>query len=518
MVDSVAGELARQGFSLIETHISHVLLRGDDVYKIKRPVDLGFLSFGTLRQREAACEAEVVLNRRLAPSVYRGVVAMVRGGDGQLQALPRSELHGQEVIEWAVHMHRLPDQARLDVCLARGDLARPELVQLAALLVQFHGRARCDEHTSSFGAPTRIAGNVEENFAQTRELWRDHLAFEELQQLVRYQRRFLHEQAGLFEARALGGFVRDGHGDLRLEHVYRAAGGQHVIIDCIEFNERFRFADVCADLAFLTMDLKSQGHPELAEQLAAEYAKHSDDYGLYRLLDFYESYRAFVRGKVSSMLAHDSEVSAPARERAREAARRYFLLALSSADPPLRPVQLVVCMGLIASGKSTIAEGLAEQLAAPVLSADWTRKKLLSAQPEQRLSEQPFQGAYGSKTSAQVYARLAARAELLLRSGRSVVVDATFRSEAQRRAMLELARACSARVLFVECQCPREVAMQRLRARAELPHVSDGRAEIYDAFAASFAPTDTLPREAHLRVDTRAPVFEVLARAQAELA
>jgi len=501
--------MVRQGFTLIETHISQVFVGDQYVYKVKRPVDLGFLDFSTLALRERACAAEVVLNRRLAPHVYHGVVGVVREPDGRLTLLPLAELADRPVLEWAVHMTRLPDRARLDVRLEQGALGREELMALAGLLVDFHARAKTDQHSAEFGAPSIIARNVEENFAQTKDLVGEHLSIAELEQLMTYQRTFLRECAGLFEERARAGFVRDGHGDLRLEHVYRQ-GDTHVIIDCIEFNERFRYADVCADIAFLTMDLKNHGRPELAECLAAEYARLSDDYVLYRLLDFYESYRAFVRAKVSSLLANDGDVSDSAREQAGRAARGYFLLALSAAEPALRPIQLIVCMGMIASGKSTLAEGLAREKGIPVLSADWTRKRLMAAQPHDPLREQPFRGAYGAEVSERVYATLRQRAELVLRSQRSVVIDATFRSHEERLAVLELARSCSAQPLFIECRCPREVAMERLRGRAESPHVSDGRAEIYDAFSASFDVTGTLPAAAHLVVDTTMPVADVL--------
>jgi uncharacterized protein len=510
MAESLSEGLVRQGFSLIETHISQVFLGDRDVYKVKRPVDLGFLDFSTLALREQACAAEVVLNRRLAPDVYHGVVGVVREQAGRLTFLPRDQLADRPVLEWAVHMTRLPDRERLDVRLEQGALGSDELMRLAGLLVDFHARACADQRSAAFGAPAIIACNVEENFAQTADLVGDHLGRAELEQLMTYQRAFLRDHAGLFEERARTGFVRDGHGDLRLEHVYRR-GDTHVIIDCIEFNQRFRFADVCADLAFLTMDLKNHGRPELAELLAAEYARLSDDYALYGLLDFYESYRAFVRAKVSSLLANDANVSERTREQARKAARGYFLLALSAAEPTLRPGQLIVCMGMIASGKSTLAEGLGRAMAIPVLSADWTRKKLLALQPRDPLREQPFQGAYGAEVSERVYATLRQRAELVLRSQRSVIIDATFRSQAERAAVLELARSCAAQALFVECVCPREVALDRLRQRADGPHVSDGRAEVYDAFAASFDATSTLPSVAHLVVDTTGPVEEVLA-------
>jgi aminoglycoside phosphotransferase family enzyme/predicted kinase len=445
--------------------------------------------------------------------VYLGVVAIVGDARGRLAFVPAYRAGEQPVLEWAVHMRRLPDEARADVRLARGSLDRAELEAIAQLLVRFHRSARSDAAIAAFGSVQQVSQNVEENFSQVAQLPGAELAPDQLAMVERYQREFLRKNAALFAARAASGCVRDGHGDLRLEHIYRIAPDQHVIVDCIEFNDRFRFADVCADLAFLSMDLRYHGRADLAELLIAAYARGCGDYGLYGLIDFYESYRAFVRAKVAALLACDAEVSQAARERAQTSARRYYLLALSAARPALARRRLIATMGQIASGKSTLAEALATRLGLCVLSADRVRKELLGVDARTPLHDAAFSGAYTPELSARVYATLRERATLLLRSGRSVILDATFRERRQREMAAGLALELGAEALFLECRCPRELTRERLRARARGPSVSDGRMDVYDAVARSSEPTTELPAGSHLVLDTSAPLEATLARA-----
>lgn len=510
MDESTSRELCAQGFSLIETHISRVYLRGADVFKTKRAVALGFLDFSSLEARARACRDEVQLNRRLAPGVYLGVCALTQGEDGTLVFVQPSALGNRPLLEWAVHMRRLSDAERGDVRLAEGRLSHAELRDIERRLGRFHAEAACDPHIAEFGAPEHIRENVEENFHQLTPLVEDAVEPDELAALTRYQRRFLESKAALLRARMADGFVRDGHGDLRLEHIYRNADGSHVIIDCIEFNERFRYADVVCDLAFLSMDLRAHGRTDLAELLLAEYASDSRDYGLYELVDFYESYRAVVRAKVALFLEHDPEVGPEAREKARKDARRYLLLSLSAARPALSPPRLVVVMGSLASGKSTLAEALAERLCMPRLSADPTRKELLGLAAKAPLAHDPFTGAYTEAMSGRVYATLRARAAQVLESGRNVIVDATFRKREERHAFRALAERLGANVVFLECRCSRATTRARLQKRAEGPHPSDGRLAILDAFEASFEATAELPSEEHRILDTEGALEQTL--------
>ncbi|HEX6240739.1 MAG TPA: AAA family ATPase [Polyangiales bacterium] len=509
--------LRSEGYELIETHISRVYLAGDHVYKFKRAVNLGFLDFTTREARRAACVAEVALNRRLAPAVYVGVAALTRGAGGRLALVPPEGVPDAEVLDWAVHMRRLADAQRADIRLAAGALDVVEIDDIARLLAGFHANARSDAAVAQLGSPERVGFNVEENFTQIAGSAPRFISGAELQDLQDYQRGFLRDRAALLRQRAERGYVRDGHGDLRLEHIYRDAGGGHAIIDCIEFNDRFRYADVCADLAFLSMDLRAHERPDLAELLLAGYARESGDYGLYALTDFYESYRAVVRAKVASLLADDPQVAPSTRERAEASARRYYLLAISAARPALSPPRLVVCMGKMASGKSTLARALGQALAAPVLSADLTRKQLLGVEAVTPLHHAAFTGAYTAEQSGRVYASLRERCALALAAGRSVILDATFSTRAERQRATELAAHQAVPITFLMCECDRATSLERLERRAQAASVSDGRAEIYDQVAQQFEPIHASDAGELFTLNSSAPLADTLRQALAKL-
>ncbi|UCH28749.1 MAG: AAA family ATPase [Myxococcales bacterium] len=493
-------DLEAAGLELIETHISWVFLGPSEVFKIKRPVDFGFLDFTTVEARRWACDAEVRLNRRLAPDVYLGVVPVTVDGAGA-HAIDGAG----RTIDWAVHMRRLSMEHRADEMLTAGSLLPEHVDQLADRIARFHAAARCDQETSRHGEVATILGNVQENFEQTRDSIADYLTEEQAREIETWQRAMLRDKER-FEHRIATERVRDGHGDLRLEHVYFEPAGSISIIDCIEFNDRFRYGDVCADIAFLSMDLAWHGRVDLAERLLARYARESNDYGLYSVVDFYESYRAFVRGKIASFLAADAVAAPSTRERAKREARRYFLLSLAYERPPLVPPRLIAVGGIIASGKSRTAEAIGELLAAPVVSSDRTRKHLMGRGPEESLKSDAWSGPYSPSATKAVYETLWKTADTILSSGRPVVIDASFRTAETRSSARALAEARNVPFLFVECQAPRDLVLQRLAGREEKgAHVSDARSDLLDEFERRFEPIVELDAAEHVRVDTSRP-------------
>lgn len=496
---SLLTDLAGIG-ELRETHISWVFLGPQRVLKIKKPVALGFLDFRSLDARKAACEAELEFNRRLAPDVYLRLVPIRRAADG----VHRPDGEG-ELVDWGVEMLRLPDADAADQRLREGRLTQAQVIALGVRLAQFHAQARTDEYTARFGSVDGIEHNVRENLQQTRDSAPQHLSAEQVREIERFQLGFIADHRALLERRAAQGHVRDGHGDLRLEHVYIADDGVLQIIDCIEFNERFRFADVCADLAFLSMDLAWHERTDLAELLLATYARASNDFELYRLVDFYESYRAFVRAKVESIVVRDENQTAAARARAGVQARKHYLLALACGREPLQSPFVVAVGGIVASGKSTLADQISHVAAVPVVDADRTRKYLARSEPTQPLAGgafTAFTGAYSKEATVAVYAEVLARADAVLTSGRPVVIDASFRERAWREAARDLARRHGVGFLFVECRPPLEVCRQRLEARENKATISDARADLLDTFVANYeAVTEVVPAE-HLVIDT----------------
>ena len=490
-------DLEAAGFELIETHISWVFLGAAEVFKVKRPVDVGFLDFTTLEKRREACDAEVRLNRRLAPEIYIDVVPITVDDTG----VHRIAGEGT-VVEWAVHMRRLARERRADELLQAGLLEPSHIDALATHIARFHEGARCNAETSRHGDVATIRGNVKENFEQTRGSIRDYLSDRQARDIEDWQLDTLGDEER-FRARVDAGRVRDGHGDLRLEHVYFGTDESITIIDCIEFNERFRYADVCADVAFLSMDLAWHGRVDLAEWFLARYARESNDHDLYSVVDFYESYRAFVRGKVASLLADDEEASSHAKERARREARRYFMLALAYERPPLVPPRVVAVGGMIASGKSSSAETIGALLAAPVVSSDRTRKRLTGRKPTTSMQSEAWSGAYSASATEAVYEELSRLADIVLCSGRPIVLDASFRTAAMRDAARRLANRHGVPFLFVECSAPRALIIERLAHREDLAaHESDARADLFDEFEKRFEPIDELSSSEYLRLDT----------------
>jgi aminoglycoside phosphotransferase family enzyme/predicted kinase len=488
---------------LRETHVSLVFLTEAEVFKVKKTVKLPFLDFSTLDARLRACEAELLLNTRLAAATYLGLVPVRRDAGGQYHFGPEGE-----VVDWAVHMLRLPDELRADQRLAAGTLTVAHVDAAAARLADFHARAGNDAG-ARWGSVQAIARNVRDNFAAMSADEEGLLSAADAREIERGQLDFLRDRARVFERRVADGRIRDGHGDLRLEHLYFGDDGELTILDCIEFDERYRYADVCADVAFLSMDLAAHGRVDLAERFLARYARAADDYDLYAVVDFYESYRAYVRAKVSTITAR--QAGGALREQALGDARRHLTLALSTGRRSLLAPLVVAVGGVIASGKSTVADALGDRLSAPVIDADRTRKQLLGLAATAHDTSAAFEGAYSQCMTDRVYAELMLRASTVLESGRSVVLDASFRSEEMRRAARDLAAEHGVPFVMVECRVRPETGRARLVRRERESSVSDGRLAIFDAFCARMEPVTELGVGEHLVMDTDRPLETTLA-------
>jgi uncharacterized protein len=307
---------------LRETHASWVILAGAYAYKIKKPVDLGFLNFSTIERRAADCVDEVRLNRRLCPDVYRGVVDVsMRDGTFFLGGPGRS-------VEPSVWMRRLPESGMLPNLLARGQADTRLVQRIARHLADFHSTAATGPGVDEFGSLATVRANWDESFAQMVPFLGRTISGETNAAISTWVERFLSEQAALLERRVSGGRIRDGHGDLHASSICVEGERLH-LFDCLQFAPRFRCADVTAEVAFLAMDLEHYGRADLSAAFADEYVRTSGDDEMLRLLDFYVCYRAYVRGKVRSLrLAQTSPRSSEGEELVQEA-RGYFDLALA---------------------------------------------------------------------------------------------------------------------------------------------------------------------------------------------
>lgn len=531
-------ELAEsESIPVIQTHASAVLLAGERAYKLKKAQDFGFFNYSTPHLRRRFCEQEVVLNSRLAPDVYQGVAPVLAEAAGTLRfgptcapgqiPLPETELDGARVIDYAVVMQRLPEEATLAHRVA-AQTATPALMAIIAEPVaRFHASIPTNKHISEFGALSSIRANWDENFEQMRPYIGCSLDQATFDRLSSYIYAFMEGYAELFSTRVREQHIRDCHGDLRLQHVYifeqpGGAAPSIFVVDCIEFNERFRYSDVAAEVAFLMMELDAAGRSDLSRAFIEAYVSFSGDATLYELLPFYACYRACVRGKVLSFQLDQAEVPEAQRESARQEAEAFFSLAASYASGPTRPTLLLVG-GLMGTGKSTIAEKLHQQLGWTLLSSDTTRKQLAGLEHAQPRTDAFGEGIYSSEWNARTYQTLLNQAARVLAAGHSVILDATFARVAYRNAAAQEATLHGANLVFVECRSSRDLALARLAKRWEArlasqptlsSSASDARPDLYDAQAEAWQPfyPEEEPAIEHLTISTSLPLSSNLTR------
>ena len=486
-----------ESVEFIETHASAVFIAGADVYKLKKQVDFGFLDYSTLPQRRLMCHLEVQFNRRLAPDVYLGVEELVQDGE-------RVSLGGRgDVVDYLVHMRRLPDDATLASLVDRDAVSHRDIDRIARRIATFHQRALRGPEVDRWGLPAAIEQNVEENFEQVQPYLGRSIPVATFERIVHYAREFLVEQRGLLNQRVLDGLTRDGHGDIRADHVYLL--DEVTIVDCIEFNDRLRYGDVATDVGFLAMDLDARNRPDLSDRLISSYTAASG-FDVEPVLDFFRCYRAFVRGKVASFRLEQEGLDDAGRSDVRREARRYFHLAhrYAAAD---RGSRLILMNGLTGTGKSTLARALAGVLPAEVIDSDSTRKRLAGLSPTERDPSGYGEGIYSAAMTEKVYRELLVRAGKLLARGQTVILDATYTGRADRQQARELAQEFGAEFLIAQCEVAEDVARSRLLTRVDDPaSVSDGRWEIYLAQRDTADPLDRAEEPVTRRIDTGRPM------------
>ncbi len=478
--------------TLIQTHISYLFLTDKYVYKIKKPVDFGFLDFTTLDKRLLYCTEEVRLNRRLAPDIYIGVVPVgLKNGKAAMEAT-------EPPLEWAVKMRRLNDASILSNILSRGTVAEETIVRIAHAIAAFHKGAFSNPRISGFGSPEVIIRNATENFSQTERYVRVAVSKEAFDAMRSYTERFVSSNARLLLERVSSGYVRDCHGDLHCDHISIEGGIE--IFDCIEFNERFRYSDVVADIAFLSMDLDFRNRPDLARILEDAYFDSTGDTDGRRLIGFYKCYRALVRAKVDCLKSEEAEVPAKERLDAFLSARVHFRLARQYSEGGLKPL-LIVSSGLSGTGKTTLSMAIASMSGAVVISSDMVRKELAGIAPQTLCDSGYGEGIYTPELSARTYAEIVSRAKALLEKKRSVILDATFLRNDSIVAAQRAAKEAGADARIIRCVCPEEIVRKNILKResqVQQGAASDAGLEVYLRQKASL---ETL-EENHLVVDT----------------
>lgn len=482
---------------LVETHLSLVALVADRVVKVKKPVHYEFVDLSTLAARRRVCEDEVRLNRRLAPAVYLGVVPITEAAGGL-------EFNGAgPAAEYAVLMRRLPRERTLEALLGAGDVTPAVVERLGCLLAQFHAESVPVDPEEAAAWPRRLERNCAENFHETRQFLGGTLDGEVDDFIQRQTRRFLEAAEPLFRQRIAALRIRECHGDLRLEHIYLTE--PIAIIDCVEFSDRFRNVDTAADLAFLSMELGLHGSHDLNRRLLESYRAASGDKHLARLLNFYRSYYAYVRGKVASLRLRENGPRGAERSSLLHRAQRLFALAASYALGLPRPLCVVV-FGLMGSGKSALARALAQRLCWPLLQSDAERKAAEpgAAPPAAEAFRAPYaQGEYSSARRSAVYDRLAEHARAYLAAGQSVVLDATYSRRTWRREIAARVQEAGGSICFVERRAAEATIRRRLRKRErEGRSLSDGRLDLFEAHRTDYETPEEIDQAKLLRVTT----------------
>lgn len=496
---------------LVQTHISYVFITDSFVYKVKKPVDFGFVNFSTLEKRRYFCQQEVQLNKRLSPDVYLGVEE-IRERNGTF-----SIGGAGATVEYAVKMRLLPRDRIMSAMLARNEVTRGHVEDIAGILARFHANAATSPEISEFGKldGPGVGRNVLENFEQTEKYIGKTISGERWRRIKEYAQRFMDSNRALFGHRVESGKIRDCHGDTHSAQIFLA--DKTYIVDCIEFNDRFRYGDVINDVAFLAMDLDYNGRPDLSAAFVSKYERESGDSEGLKLLDFYRCYLAFVRAKVSNFQLDDPHLADKERAAASRNAEDYFDLAEHYAYRGKRHLMLVMS-GLSGSGKSSVARRLGAAYNAKVILSDIVRKTLAGVSLTGQRPEGFGGGIYTPEMTRRTYDEMFRQAKEEISAGRNVVVDAAFLRKEERIQARKIAEDMSADFYMIECVCSDDEVRRRLDRRVRSgSSPSDATFETYLMQKKNAEPITEMPRFRHILADTTISTQSAVEKIEARL-
>ncbi len=445
-------------FQVIETHISQILLTGDYAYKIKKPMNFGFLDFSTLEQRKHFCEEELRLNKRLAEPLYLKVIPIT--------GTPQSPVIGGsgKAFEYALQMRQFHQSDLFDRLQERGELELRHLTILARQVAQFHDSLGPVDPASSLGAPEAVYAAMQENFDQIRPLLSDPGQLVQLDNLESWARTTFERHQPLIAARHQQGLVRECHGDLHLANI-TLYNDQVTVFDCIEFNEPFRWIDVINDLAFLLMDLESRGETAKANLVLNTYLEYRDDFAALPLLPLYKAYRAMVRAKIALLTLGSPDLPAAEQERLLASYKSYAQLAEDYSSIPTR--LLMATSGLSASGKTCVSAAMSAELGLIRLRSDVERKRLYGLGPLDNSGSATGTDLYSDSVTEETYQRLAQLAETLLAQGYAVIVDAACLKRVERQRFASIAENQGVPFAILYCEAPEELRRTWIKNRRD---------------------------------------------------
>jgi aminoglycoside phosphotransferase family enzyme/predicted kinase len=485
---------------LEQTHISYLLLTGKWAYKIKKPLDLGFLNFTSLQKRKYFCEEELKRNRHFAPELYREVLPVVSNHAGKL----RLGKQGQVAVEYALKMQEFPQDTLFRAMLDAKTLELHHLRDLGRRLASWHLDASTSAEIQAYGSVEATREVVEDNFSATKKFIGSVQTSEQFEQTRNFQLKFLDEQAKRFRKRQSEGWIRECHGDLHLNNVCWFPD-KALLFDCIEFNQEFRCIDVIYDAAFMVMDLEFRNRRDLAFSFFNAWVEHSGDYEGAAMLAFYAGLRASVRAKVKSFLLNDPHLPQEKKKSLQEQTARFYQLAWEYSRP--KPVLCWVVSGFSGSGKSTVASWLAQQIGAIHIRSDAVRKQMSGIALDQRGDDL----LYSQENTERTYDRMLQLLDDLSSQGLSVVLDATFGKQEFRAKLSNWSVQKNVVLKFVQCSAPESVLIQRLRNRKH--DVSDATEDLLPIQQRSFEPVTTAEQLSLISLDTTTDWKKILGTA-----
>jgi len=494
---------------LIETHASWIFLSGKHAYKMKKPVDFGFLDFSTLAKRHYFCTEELRLNRRFAPELYLEVIPV--GG-----SIDQPRLHQEPALAYLVKMQRFPQESQLDRMLVAGQLNVSALIAFAEKIAAVHLQAATADQHSHFGTPESIIRPVRENFEQIRSALPDTVSPQTISNIEEWSEATFSALQSVLLARHENGFVRECHGDMHLANMAWFQG-KPLLFDCIEFNENLRWIDTINDIAFLVMDLDDRGRNQFAWAFLNAYLRHIGDYAGLKVLRFYQVYRAMVRAKVLCLRLRQPGLSDEERCTDLERLESYLTLAKNYTQTPAP--KLIITHGISGSGKTTFVNELAPQIGAICVHSDLERKRLHHLETDQTDTCAIKQGLYSAAANTSTYDCLNQLAAIILDAGFSVIVDATFIRQGNRQQLQELAARKKCPVKFLDFQLNEELFRRRIRQRAEQGDSwSDADEKVLEYQLASAEPLTASEKNISIAIDEMTDVETVGTQLNKDLA
>ena len=485
---------------LIETHISWIFLAGEFAYKLKKPVNFGFLDFSTLEKRRYFCREELRLNKRFAPHLYLEVIRI--GG-----TLDNPKLNGKPEIDYLVKMRRFPQQKQLDRMLVAGELSLDHIEKFAKIIAQIHAQAPVAEAKSGFGSPRSIIEPILQNFAQIRRFLPDAGMTQQVDKLEEWSKTTYTKLRKTFLQRQSEGFIRECHGDIHLANMAWFDGAP-LLFDCIEFNESLHWIDPINDVAFLTMDLDDRGEAALGWHFLNHYLQKTGDYPGMTLLNFYKIYRAMVRAKVTCLRLSQSDLSEAERTADLKLAQSYLELATNYTTS--QPPQLIITHGLSGSGKTSFINKLAPLCNGICVHSDLERKRLHHLAPAEDSHSPIAGGIYDTKAGTATYSRLRELADILLKADITAIVDATFIKRSARQQMHQLALEQQVPLIILDFPLDEETLRQRIKLRSGQPgKISEATGDVLDYQLTQEDPLSTAEKRAVISVDPAVEVKQI---------